>query len=44
MFCLEVGRGCGVMCSLGRDIYSSDELGLGGRHVVSVMPAEASAK
>ncbi len=44
MFCLEVERDCGGMCSFGRGISSSDELGLGGGHVVSVMPAEVSAK
>ncbi|MEE9383633.1 MAG: nucleotidyltransferase domain-containing protein, partial [Nannocystaceae bacterium] len=42
MFCLEVERGCGArMCSFGRGISSSYELGAGGRHVVSVTPAEA---
>ncbi len=44
MFCLEVERDCGGMCSFGRGSSSSDELGLGGGHVVSVMPAEVSAK
>ncbi len=44
MFCLEVGRGCGVMCNIGRSISSSDELGLGGRHVFCVMPAEVSVR
>ncbi len=41
MFCLEVERGCGGMCSFGRSISSSYELGAGGRHIVSVTPAEA---
>ncbi len=41
MFYWEVERGCGWMCSFGMCVSSSDELGLGGRHVVSVTPTEA---